>query len=158
VKASRLSRPQRKTGKASGFRSARQFPWTKEEDALLGKLTDRDVAEKLGTGPDQEIAARLNRTLIAVRFGRSKKGIRLWHGSCAGVIKSGCGLSSRNWGQECPQNPQAGKPALRLTVGSIPVDASGGFHAISALALAAGVTAVIFLIGTTPQNHRQRDC
>src|SRR6185503_18567079 len=30
-----------------------------------------------------------------------------------GVIKSGCGLSSRNWGQECPQNPQAGKPALR---------------------------------------------
>jgi len=39
--------PQRKTGKASGFRSARQFPWTKEEDALLGKLTDRDVAEKL---------------------------------------------------------------------------------------------------------------
>lgn len=36
-------------------RSARQFPWTKEEDALLGKLTDREVAEKL------------NRTLGAVR-------------------------------------------------------------------------------------------
>jgi hypothetical protein len=49
------TRPQRKTGKASGFRSARQFPWTKEEDALLGKLTDRDVAEKL------------NRTLGGVR-------------------------------------------------------------------------------------------
>ena len=31
-----------------------------------------------------------------------------------GVIKSGCGLGSRNWGQECPQNPQAGKPALRV--------------------------------------------
>src|SRR5207245_9940032 len=30
-----------------------------------------------------------------------------------GVIKSGCGLSSWKWGQECPQNPQAGKPALR---------------------------------------------
>src|SRR5881628_4203851 len=29
-----------------------------------------------------------------------------------GVIKSGCGLSSWKWGQECPQNPQAGKPAL----------------------------------------------
>ena len=33
-----------------------------------------------------------------------------------GVIKSGCGLSSWNWGQECPQNPQAGKPALRELV------------------------------------------
>src|SRR5437867_7842017 len=31
----------------------------------------------------------------------------------AGVIKSACGLSSWKWGQECPQNPQAGKPALR---------------------------------------------
>src|SRR5207245_8075590 len=30
-----------------------------------------------------------------------------------GVIKSGCGLSSWNWGQECPQNSQAGKHALR---------------------------------------------
>ena len=37
-----------------------------------------------------------------------------------GVIKSGCGLSSRNWGQECPQNPQAGKPALRRSA-DIPV-------------------------------------
>ncbi|MCO5050915.1 MAG: hypothetical protein M9920_01245 [Verrucomicrobiae bacterium] len=36
-------------------RSARQFPWTKDEDALLGRLTDREVAEKL------------NRTLGAVR-------------------------------------------------------------------------------------------
>lgn len=36
-------------------RSARQFPWTKEEDGLLGKLTDREVVEKL------------NRTLGAVR-------------------------------------------------------------------------------------------
>jgi hypothetical protein len=49
------SRPPRKTGKAAGFRSARQFPWTKEEDALLGKLIDREVAEKL------------NRTLGGVR-------------------------------------------------------------------------------------------
>ena len=46
---------QRQNGKASGFRSARRFPWTKEEDALLGKLTDREVAEKL------------NRTLGGVR-------------------------------------------------------------------------------------------
>jgi hypothetical protein len=36
-------------------RSARRFPWTKDEDALLGKLTDREVAEKL------------NRTLSGVR-------------------------------------------------------------------------------------------
>lgn len=36
-------------------RSARKFPWTKEEDALLGKLSDREVAEKL------------NRTLYGVR-------------------------------------------------------------------------------------------
>src|SRR6266446_723777 len=49
------SGPQRKIGKAAGFRSARQFPWTKEEDALLGKFTDREVAEKL------------NRTLYGVR-------------------------------------------------------------------------------------------
>jgi hypothetical protein len=49
------SRPQRKSSKAAGVRSARQFPWTKEEDALLGKLTDREVAEKL------------NRTLAGVR-------------------------------------------------------------------------------------------
>src|SRR5262245_9679709 len=34
--------------------------------------------------------------------------------SSTGVIKSGCGLSSWNWGQECPQNPQAGKAALRV--------------------------------------------
>jgi hypothetical protein len=40
-------------------RSARRFPWTKDEDRLLGKLTDREVAEKL------------NRTLVAVR-GRRK--------------------------------------------------------------------------------------
>ena len=46
---------QRETVKAVGFRSARQFPWTKEEDALLGKFTDREVAEKL------------NRTLYGVR-------------------------------------------------------------------------------------------
>jgi hypothetical protein len=36
-------------------RSARRFPWTNEEDALLGKLTDGEVAEKL------------NRTLGGVR-------------------------------------------------------------------------------------------
>src|SRR6266702_300865 len=32
----------------------------------------------------------------------------------SGVFKSGCLLSSWNWGQECPQNPQAGKPALHV--------------------------------------------
>jgi hypothetical protein len=52
---SSLAPKNRKTGKADGFRSARQFPWTKAEDALLGKSTDREVAEKL------------NRTLIGVR-------------------------------------------------------------------------------------------
>jgi hypothetical protein len=46
---------QRSIGKAVGFRSARQFPWTKEEDALLGKFADREVAGKL------------NRTLLGVR-------------------------------------------------------------------------------------------
>src|SRR5437870_13709024 len=55
MKTQSPSRPQRKTGKASGFRSARQFPWTKEEDALLGEFTDREVAGKL------------NRTIGAVR-------------------------------------------------------------------------------------------
>ena len=36
-------------GRASNKpRSARQFPWTKEEDALLGKFTDEEVARKLG--------------------------------------------------------------------------------------------------------------
>src|SRR6266542_3018291 len=44
-----------KASKVAGFRSARQFPWTKEEDALLGRFTDREVAEKL------------NRTLGGVR-------------------------------------------------------------------------------------------
>ena len=29
-------------------RSAGQFPWTKEEDALLGRFTDEEVARKLG--------------------------------------------------------------------------------------------------------------
>ncbi len=38
-----------------GPRSTRRFPWTKEEDALLGKMTDREVAKKL------------NRKLSAVR-------------------------------------------------------------------------------------------
>ncbi|HTV39279.1 MAG TPA: hypothetical protein VMF08_01780 [Candidatus Sulfotelmatobacter sp.] len=45
------------------FRSAREFPWTKDEDALLGKSRDRDVAE------------RLNRTLGAVRDRRRLLGI-----------------------------------------------------------------------------------
>lgn len=42
-------------GSREKARSARQFPWTKEEDALLGKLTDR------------EVATQLNRTLEGVR-------------------------------------------------------------------------------------------
>lgn len=49
-------------GKATGIRSAREFPWTKEEDALLGKVTDREVAEKL------------NRTLAGVRDRRKLLG------------------------------------------------------------------------------------
>src|SRR2546425_13065427 len=44
-----------------------------------------------------------------------REGIRPGEPATAvGVIKSGCGLSSWKWGQECPQNPQAGKPALRV--------------------------------------------
>jgi len=46
-KAPPPSRPPRKSRETPGRRSARDFPWTKEEDALLGKLTDREVAEKL---------------------------------------------------------------------------------------------------------------
>jgi hypothetical protein len=49
------SLPHRKIGKVARFRSARQFPWTKEEDVLLGKSTDQEVAEKL------------HRTLLGVR-------------------------------------------------------------------------------------------
>jgi hypothetical protein len=49
------SRPRREPAQAAGFRSARQFPWTKEEDALLGKFTPRKAA-----GP-------LNRTLGGAR-------------------------------------------------------------------------------------------
>jgi hypothetical protein len=55
MKTPPTSHPQRKIGKEVGFRSARQFPWTKEEDALLGKFADREVAEKL------------RRTLLGVR-------------------------------------------------------------------------------------------
>ena len=54
---------QRKTAALVRARSARDFPWTKEEDALLGKLTDREVAEKL------------NRTLTGVRDRRKFLGI-----------------------------------------------------------------------------------
>jgi hypothetical protein len=51
VNAQSPSHPQQRTRETPGFRSARQFPWTKEEDALLGKLTDREVAEKLNRTP-----------------------------------------------------------------------------------------------------------
>jgi len=44
-------------------RSARKFPWTKEEDALLGKMVDH------------EVATRLNRTLQCVRGRRRFLGI-----------------------------------------------------------------------------------
>lgn len=62
MKAPSPLRPQRKVGNASGFRSERQFPWRKEEDALLGRLTDREVAGKL------------NRTLSGVRDRRKLLG------------------------------------------------------------------------------------
>lgn len=55
MQAQSPSRLPRKSSATVGFRSARRFPWTKEEDALLGKLTDRVVA------------AKLNRTLSGVR-------------------------------------------------------------------------------------------
>ena len=62
MKAPPPPRPQRKIGQEEGLRSTRQFPWTKEEDALLGKLTDREVAEKL------------HRTLLGVRDRRQLLG------------------------------------------------------------------------------------
>jgi hypothetical protein len=62
MKAPSPSRLQHTTSARPGFRSARQFPWTKEEDALLGRLTDREVAEKL------------NRTLSGVRDRRKYLG------------------------------------------------------------------------------------
>ena len=55
MNASLPSHQQRKSSKAGEVRAARKFPWTKAEDALLGKFTDREVAEKL------------NRTLGTVR-------------------------------------------------------------------------------------------
>jgi hypothetical protein len=63
MNAQSSSRTQRKFGQTAGVRSARKFPWTKEEDALLGSFTDREVAE------------RLNRTLGAVRDRRKYLGI-----------------------------------------------------------------------------------
>lgn len=38
-------------GQAVEPRLVRQFPWTREEDALVGKLTDREVAERLNRTP-----------------------------------------------------------------------------------------------------------
>ena len=64
MKAPPPPRPQRKIGQEEGLRSTRQFPWTKEEDALLGKLTDREVTEKL------------HRTLLGVRDRRQLLGKR----------------------------------------------------------------------------------
>jgi len=48
---------------ATAPRSARKFPWTKDEDALLGKISDRELARKL------------NRTIHAVRGRRKFLGI-----------------------------------------------------------------------------------
>lgn len=82
----------------TGFRSARQFPWTKEEDALPGKLVDREVAEKLnrtlaavrgrrrllgkademallGKMPDEEVVRQTGHSLGSVRWARFKRGI-----------------------------------------------------------------------------------
>ena len=71
MKATRQSRPKGKIGKAAGFRSARQSPWTKEENALLGKLTARHWTKEeialLGTRPDREIAPLVSRSLSNVR-------------------------------------------------------------------------------------------
>lgn len=39
---------QPKSSKAGGPRSAREFLWAKEEDALLRKFTKREAAEKFG--------------------------------------------------------------------------------------------------------------
>jgi hypothetical protein len=56
MKITRENLPDKRRGKEGNApRSARLFPWTKAEDALLGRLTDREVAEKL------------NRTLGGVR-------------------------------------------------------------------------------------------
>jgi prepilin-type N-terminal cleavage/methylation domain-containing protein len=45
---------------------------------------------------------------------------------------------------------------LPKPVGSIPIDALSGLHAISALAVAAAVTGAIFQSETTLQNHCQK--
>ncbi len=42
-----ISRPQWKTAQAAVPRPVLLFPWTKEEDQLVGKFTDREVAERL---------------------------------------------------------------------------------------------------------------
>jgi len=60
MKITRENLPDQGRGKESvAPRSTRQFPWTKEEDALLGKFTDLEVAEKL------------KRTLLGVRDRRT---------------------------------------------------------------------------------------
>jgi hypothetical protein len=55
--------------------------------------------------------------------------------------------------------PRSGGGSMRLcsTRRFNSVDASDGLHAISALAIAAGVTAVIVRVETTPLNHRYSD-
>ena len=86
---------QSKSRGTPGRRSARQFPWTREEDALLGKLTDREVAEKL------------NRTLGGVRdrrkfLGKARLDGRrspfVWNVSRATVTR---GCSPPNQGRNC---------------------------------------------------------
>jgi len=62
------SRPPRKPGKATGFRSARQFPWTKEEDALLGKFEDK------------ELEPRLQRSAASIKARRRQLGIPALNG------------------------------------------------------------------------------
>jgi hypothetical protein len=65
MKAQASSRPQRKTGEASAFRSARQFPWTKQDESLLGSMSDREVAERLGIGLAAVKSRRLSRGIEA---------------------------------------------------------------------------------------------
>src|SRR2546427_6541663 len=55
-------------GKGQRFRYAWTCPWTKEEDALLGKCDDRELVEKL------------NRTAITIKARRHQLGIPAWNG------------------------------------------------------------------------------
>jgi hypothetical protein len=64
----RIRRTAVRGAKTDRLRSARQFPWTTEEDALLGKFDDR------------ELETRLKRTAASIKARRHQLGIPALHG------------------------------------------------------------------------------